>query len=399
MEPMLRMSRLMVFPGLALRVLVVCGALVCAWGAGGCVIIVLNDREDLVDGNRDTPPDSTSARTAGEPNDDFDDALVAVFDESNQARLQGVIETFEDVDVFDLGPLRAGDRIIVAVSTAPFETKLDSRIGLFDADQNLFIQNDNTEVSFDPTIDEIVRHDSDAYYLVVYGTVVSRGDGPPLRRSGPYLVDIEVVPGNAVPAPRAQTVFLDFDGGTIDGGVFSDVLESPNVPPFDAADVNPEYAGQTEALKTLIVDGLDAVYADFNVTFVTSDETDAPEEPFSTVFIGGGSLLSGPARGRAESTDPFNVNPTELAVVSVGFVLSITSPFTVDDIGVVFTNVAAHEVGHLLGLSHAFDFGAVMTGGTSSFPRIFNRAPLSPEFFPIGFQDARLLLSETVGVR
>ena len=64
-------------------------------------------------------------------------------------------------------------------------------------------------------------------------------------------------------------------------------------------------------------------------------------------------------------------------------------------------NVAAHEVGHLLGLNHVANEYDLMdtTGDTLSLllDQGFLNSPLDDSIFPIGTQDGWLLLLETLG--
>ncbi len=363
----------------------------------GCGLITFDMPAGPVDGNRDPTLSSMTGRTSGEPNDDFDESLLAVFDTRGRARLQGVIATADDVDVFDLGPLRAGDRIIVDLDTGGLRSRLDSMVGLFDANLNLFADNDDTALSLDSFIDEIVRHDSEVYYLVVSRSAFSDSSG----RSGAYRVDVEVISGHDVPPPRGQTVFLDFEGGRVD----ADNLGLAVVPPFDGGAINQRYEGETDIIKSSIVRTFAENFAGVNVTVTTSDDAELPEPPFTTVMFGGFSPPGLDAFAVSERVDQFNRDAEEVAIIfTETFVPYVFSrPPTSDELGVAIGNIAAHEVGHLLGLNHVEDETALMDAVSPAdaflLDQEFRRAPLfAPELFPIGFQDALLLLSEIVGV-
>ena len=64
-------------------------------------------------------------------------------------------------------------------------------------------------------------------------------------------------------------------------------------------------------------------------------------------------------------------------------------------------NVAAHEVGHLLGLNHVDNINDLMdtTGGPSTLllNQSFMTSPLDATIFYIGVQDGPMLLQETLG--
>ncbi len=174
------------------------------WSQSGCGTGSVGVPIDGVeDGNRDAGAVSTVGRTRGEPNDDFADAIVAVFDAAGGANLQGTVSSVDDVDVFRLGGLMAGDRIVIDVATSSSASSLDPAIGLFDADQNMVAYNDDLFATLDSFLDFVVRHDSDPYYLVVSRSQLATF----ARQRGSYAVDIRRTVGGSVPAPVMQTFF------------------------------------------------------------------------------------------------------------------------------------------------------------------------------------------------
>lgn len=352
---------------------------------------------DPIDGNRDPSVQTAVGRTSGEPNDDFPEALVAVFDASGSAALQGVIFDPDDIDVYTLGPLFAGDRIIVDVDTAGGSTGLDVSIALFDAEQNLFLDNDDAGGSLDSFIDEIIRHDSDPYYLLIGPSAFAT----PSQRTGSYSIDIRVIPDNVVPAPRGQTVFLDFDGGTVS----VDSLGVSEIPPFSADEIHPRYAGRTDFMKSVIVDSFRENFEGLDLTVVTSDEVEVPSPDSMIVMFGGFHPPELDAFGVSEQVDHFNADPGDTAVIfTEAFRPHVFSEApSAEELGVAIGNIAAHEAGHLLGMNHIDDplalMDAVSPADTFLDDQEFKRGPLfEPEFFPIGYQDAFALLSEILGL-
>ena len=142
----------------------VCGSfvLLSAWGC--TVSIDVGGGNGTTDGNRDMALSSPFGKTSGEPNGSFDDPIVAVFDASGVARLQGTVSVRSDLDVFQLGRLDAGDHIVVDVATAG--SALDSSVALFDALGRLVYANDDRggapDRFLDSLIDFTVRRSSDA---------------------------------------------------------------------------------------------------------------------------------------------------------------------------------------------------------------------------------------------
>lgn len=110
----------------------------------GSGVVVMPDG-DVVDGNRDGTLFSSLGKTSGEPNDSFTNAVVAVFEDDGVMRLQGTIVQNGDLDVFMLGGLDAGDRVIVDTDTTG--SVLDVSIALFDAEMRLVVNNDDRTLS------------------------------------------------------------------------------------------------------------------------------------------------------------------------------------------------------------------------------------------------------------
>ena len=133
-------------------------------------------------------------------------------------------------------------------------------------------------------------------------------------------------------SPIQQTVFLDFDTGT-------------------AGSVN-----YTQAIRNDIVSNLDTIYQDFGVTFLQA----APASgAFSTLQFNAGAV-----GGLADGIDFRNLNQSDNAVINA----SGLDDGSAASIAGFSANIAAHELGHLLGLRHRDAFGPIGSGvfaGTS----------------------------------
>ena len=343
----------------------------------------------------ETPDDGVDRTLEIEPNDSIETATPVTFDESGQARLQGSISPQDDTadtDFYAMGPTDAGDRIVVAVTTS--DSELNAGAAVYDAEGKLFQL--CTAEGADVSCDEVFRHQSDNYYLVV-----SRESFLDTS-SGSYEIDVSIERGGEIPVPRPQTVLLDFRGTSTTIPNIGPVT----VTPFDAGGIDPVYAGQTAIVKQAIVATVEQDFARFDMTILNSDEDSlSTDEPHSTVWFGGfdpaglGIALTG--------TDFYNADPSDDAVVFTGrFTPDLfTHAPNAEQLGVAIGNITAHEIGHLLGLSHVNESAALMNGYDAPDHLLtdqrFQSDSLAFSVFPgLDFrlqQDAFLLLQETVG--
>lgn len=362
--------------------------------SSGCVD--LSGGGAVIDGNRDSSLTIPNGKTSGEPNGSFAEAIVAVFQDTGAAALQGTVARVGDLDVYDLGPLAPGDRVTVDVRTTG--SNLDVSIALFDDAERLVYANDDrggsTSRFLDSFVDFTTRHGGGHYYLVV--TQSAFADSGDLV--GTYEVDVDVVPGGDVPPPVGQTLILDFDGSSID----SPVLGTFSLEPFDAGRIGPAYEGMTDTVIEWIVTVMDQNFERFDVTVLTTNDPPPPSGTMvSTIFFGG---FNAQAFGLSESVDLYNADFCDDAVIyAESFSPSVFSfQPTAAQLGVAIGNVATHEAGHLLGLNHTDDDRDLMDDRSSADVFVsdqeFMEAALSSDIMSIGTQDGVLLLQETVGL-
>lgn len=349
---------------------------------------------DVVDGNRDPAATSVLGKISGEPNDSFSQAIVAVFDDEGVAQLQGTVAEVGDLDVFLLGPLSAGFRVMVDADTTG--SALDVSIGVFDDRQRLVYNNDDRGGSdarfLDSYIEWIVRHDGDSYCMVVTHSAFA-GSG---AFTGTYRIDVQITGGFDVPEPVIQALLLDFDGAVVD----SPTLGLMTLGPFNAADISPFYEGRTETIKEAIRSVFEQNFERFNVAIWTTDDPPPDGTQFSAIYFGG---FNPNAFGIAEKVDLYNVDFCDDAIIfTESFALRMFSSVpTAEEMGIAIGNVGSHEAGHLLGLNHVDDDRALMDDQSHADAFLedqeFMEASLSSDIMAIGTQDAVLLLNEIVG--
>jgi len=326
-----------------------------------------------------------------EPNNDPTQAVLIGLDNLGQAKLSGAVRNSQDVDVYDLGAVQPGDRITVSV-TVPLGGTLDPVVALFDADLNLINYNDDVDYpggNFNSFIDHVVRHATDHCYIAV----TDSGFSP---SSGSYSLHVQVTRDGQVPTPVHQTVLLDFDGATVSiPGDRTYVIGA-----FNAGQVDPRLADREEWVEQGIRDILEDRYAAYDIDFVITGEPNQPSEgTYSSLVFGGRSATM---FGISQWVDHYNQDPTDTAII---FTTLWTSPFSfiasLDAILTSLGNVAAHELGHLLGLEHTADTTELMdasgTADTILAPQVFKVAPLYDQVFPFGWQDAPQLLLDALG--
>ncbi|MFQ5413362.1 MAG: matrixin family metalloprotease [Phycisphaerae bacterium] len=327
----------------------------------------------------------------------FVDTTVVSFGPNGTASLKGNVGRIGELDIVTLGPLSAGDRLIIDAQTA--NSPLDVSIAVFDDQNRLVFANDDRGGPagrfLDSYGDFIIRHDGDDYTLVVTHSAFAARS----TFTGNYDMILTLIPDVGVPQPVAQVLLLDYAGGTI----ATPALGPATLDPFNAADISLVYQGQTAVVKASIRETVEQNFERFNVVVITSDDGPVPTGvEVSTLFIGG---FNDVAFGEAESVDLYNADFCDDAIIyAESFTPSVFGDVpTADELGVAIGNVTAHEAGHLLGLNHVDDDRALMDDQSAAdvflTDQEFMQGPLSVDVMPYGTQDAVLLLMETVGAR
>ncbi len=335
------------------------------------------------------PPADAVMLAETEPNDDPASAPVADALPDPGFFIDGRITDRDDIDVYALGSIEAGDLISARIETAG---DVYLKAALLDEQQRLLTLRyaerfpDRNAV----LLDHSARASGDVCYLAVAAM------GPRSNAVGGYRVGIVWGRGGQAPAPHQQHVLLDFDGNfAADGSLLSD----STIAPFDAATIAPEFAGQTERITADVVALVRDNFTGLEVTVHASLEELAPDTEVSIIHVGGvhDALL-----GLADGVDEYNADPTDRAVIYVdAFRQFMVLEPSAEEIAHALANVITHEIGHLLGLLHTREPASVMDISASMghllSQRSFGLHPLDGAGFPLGQQDGPTRLLQTVG--
>lgn len=325
-----------------------------------------------------------------EPNDTFEEATQTPVDVSTLWELSGTMTSIVDVDIYDLGPVPAGDRITVSVDNDP---GMNLAAALFDEQHCLIASNDDRYWQIDqrPELGVTLRRSCQHCYLVVTASPQASSC------KGPYTATVLHEQGS-VPAARPQTVYLSFNGAK---GITLPTRDPVDIPAFNAASIDSTFAGQTAAMISAIVATVRSQYAAFNVQVLSSTESPSIPSDATVIYFGtyDPNLL-----GLADSVDEYNADLTQKAIVfSDTFRLFMPLKPTLQQMATAIANVASHESGHLLGLEHTQQWTDLMDTTSPAQALLdvqhFETAPLYKDVFPLGLQNSPQLLAEAVGLR
>ena len=271
---------------------------------GGTCTPVL-DESDTQGSVLGSSPDSLSTTIEADgSNTSFDAAQSVAVPDGSEIEIAGQIGSVTDVNLFDLGSVNVGDRVVAEIDGVG---EFDPTSALFDADGNLLLLNDDGNFFaglLGSRRDLVVAADTAHCFLAV-------ATSPDNASSGDYTGRVSISRGGAAPIPSPQSVVLDFDGAS---AVSIGGRAPVNVPAFDAALIDSSYAGQTDDMILVIQSRVNQDFGGLNLLVRTSADAAVNPAVDSVVYFG---TFSATLLGLADNVDTYNSDPSQNAIIYV----------------------------------------------------------------------------------
>ncbi|HKQ49749.1 MAG TPA: matrixin family metalloprotease [Phycisphaerae bacterium] len=346
--------------------------------------------------NGEVAPVQSPVYEDGNDNSEFTSAQPATLPADGEIVIEGAIEVDGDIDVYTLGPASAGDVVVADVTG---NGGLNAVAALFNGESELIDANNDRSYyagNLNPFISQTIRQDSPNLYLGVAASTATHfaSSGAP---TGSYSIRLSRRPAGTVNPPRPQLVWLDFEGGESVQIAWEPVVVMNT---FSAEAMSSRYAGQTDYIIDRLIAQMRQDLAPYNVTLLDSKHHTRPTEAHSRLFFGN---YNASYLGLADSVDTGNNMLTQEAIIySEDLAMFESLEPTVDEAAQALANIAAHELGHLLGLEHTSESGDLMATASSARQVLevdaeYRRARLEPTIFPVGWQSSGALLLLNLG--
>lgn len=317
----------------------------------------------------------------------FLDSQLTAISLNGVTELVGEVLDPSHIEDWNLGFMAKGTKIVVDLRG----DNNNLSVGLFDQDEQVLMISHDRYRSKDPYCILEINEDLQELHLAV-------SSDPVHDSSGRYWVTLTHSDGHDFGAVTSQQVVLNFSGAS---NVSVGNLPAIDVGVFDAATLDSSWSELTEEMKFIVMDNMVRIYDGLDVEFFFADDPDLPEDEESTwVHFGAKDSTN---VGLADSVDYRNRFKNQKAIVyTQNFAKYVKHGYDHEDLAQGFANVAAHELGHLLGLNHAGDPAGVMnvspTVAALLAQQYFVDGPrLADNVFKTGYQDGADIVLGTVG--
>lgn len=266
------------------------------------------------------------------------------------AEIIGEVRAASEVDVYALGPLDAGDQIDIEVRSlvqaiANLTPLADAEIVRNGAGMSLMLVDADAEILGFPAAAPVVVDSTGDYFLVVQSSA-----------PGDYDLTIHRLRDRPAPPARPGVCLLQFGGGTDLGLTFlgdSELIRIDDLPAFELEQARPDLPGQTQRFQETVRQIVEYIYADYDMLVTLDADVARSADVFDTLVFTTASPetfgWSAETLGIEPSIDVENQGG-QAGVVFMKNDGLLHLDF--NSFAAAWAVVAAHEIGHALGLYH-----------------------------------------------
>ncbi|MEK6643456.1 MAG: hypothetical protein AABZ08_06060 [Planctomycetota bacterium] len=363
----------------------------------GCDLTPLADLAGL--SSRSPGANAALVNEDGVDNNLFDAAQIVLLPDDGELTVSGSIDGRDDIDIYSLGPVLAGDRVTVDISGS---NGLNTVAAMFDDGKNLIDANDDRSYyagQLDPYMSRVIRRGMANLYV---GVAVARAkyfaSDAGRFDTGAYSIRIIRQPHQTMVVARPQIAYLDFAGGA---NVQIALQPYEIMQPFSAGAISQRFVDQTEAMSDRIVELMRADFVNYNVVLVDGRKEPTPEGPITRLYFGN---FNQAFLGLSDNVDTDNVVLDQKAIIyTEDYQLFESLLPTMEEVAQAIANTGSHELGHLLGLEHADHPLDIMSTAATARQILendasFQQSPLDEGVFPAGLQNGPTTLGQNVGM-